>query len=132
MLIVVFPDVYESVKAKKIYIYRFWFFFFGIYLLNKVEFLLLKSIVYLHRKKRRFIKKKKIIYIFVMFCLNVQVKNPLLVFFRELICLPSSRFCDFVGSSREKKKKEEIIVFTNKFRSPFIHDKLQRRKKNFI
>jgi hypothetical protein len=38
-----------------------------------------------------------------------------MVYFRELNYLPSSRFCDFVGSSREKKKKEEIIVFTNKF-----------------
>jgi hypothetical protein len=46
------------------------------------------------------------------------MKNEFMVFFRELICLSSSRFCDFVGSSREKKKKEEIIVFTTNFRSP--------------
>jgi hypothetical protein len=36
--------------------------------------------------------------------------------FVSLIYLPSSRFCDFVGSFREKKKKkEEIIVFTKQF-----------------
>jgi len=34
-----------------------------------------------------------------------------MVYFRELNYLPSSRFSDFVGSSREKKK-EEIIMFT--------------------
>jgi hypothetical protein len=53
-----------------------------------------------------------------------------MVYFRELNYLPSSRFSDFVGSSREKKKKEEIIVFTKQF-LPFIHDKLQRSKIKF-
>jgi hypothetical protein len=51
-----------------------------------------------------------------------------MVYFRELNYLPSSRFCDFVGSFREKKKKEEIIVFTNNFCRSFMTNYREAKK----
>lgn len=52
-------------KKKKVY-----FFFSGIYMLNKVEFLLYKAIVYLHRKKR-----KNNIHNILYVCLNEQIQE---------------------------------------------------------
>jgi hypothetical protein len=69
--------------------------------------LLFKTTVYLHRKKRRLQKKERNTNnthnIHAMLVLMYQIKNDLWPI-REPICLPSSRICDIVGCSRERRK----------------------------
>jgi hypothetical protein len=49
--------------------------------------------------------------------------------FVSLIYLPSSRFCDFVGSFREKEEEERRNYRVHKtIFAIHIHDKLQRSK----
>jgi hypothetical protein len=52
-----------------------------------------------------------------------------MVYFRELNYLPSSRFCDFVGSSREKEEERRNYSVNKTTFAINTHDKLQRSKK---
>jgi hypothetical protein len=90
-------------------------FFFGINLLNKVEFLLFKSIIYLHRKKRRLItsKKKHRHYLskFVMFWFNMSKSrmNYGLYPWAYLFTLESIfRLCRYFSRKKNRRRKKKL------------------------
>jgi hypothetical protein len=94
-------------------------------MLNKVEFLLFKAIVYLHRKKR-----KNNIHNIWYVCLNVQIQEWFMVYpWAYLLTLKSNlRHCRLFS----RKEEDDIIMFTTNFHR-FIHpcEIIQRSKKIF-
>lgn len=77
----------------------------------KVEISLYQPIVYLHRKemKRIRVKEKKNLFL-ICDRFSVQINHWIMVYFRELNCLPSSRFCDFVGSFSRNEERRNYRV----------------------
>jgi hypothetical protein len=89
------PDIHIHIKK---FLFSLWHWWINLF---KVEILLFKSIVYLHRKKK---------YLFVNMIFHLKSTG---LYFREINYLSSSRFCDFIGSFSRKEERRNLSCSPN-------------------